>query len=102
MLCSTEPLLLGCSNENPITKDRCRGVAMKGIQSEYDQEHTSSANGIQMSRTMLLDRSIVLNKCKSLPSAALWSSSIGSLELSHLTSERRGLAGDQWRPGSKL
>jgi len=46
VLYSTEPLLLCCSNENPVTKDRCGGVAMKGIKSEYDQEHTSCANGI--------------------------------------------------------
>jgi hypothetical protein len=38
MLCSTEPLLLGRSNENPITKDRCGGVGMKGIETEYDQK----------------------------------------------------------------
>jgi hypothetical protein len=46
MLDSTEPLLLGCSNKHPVAKDRCGGVAMKGIKSEYDQERTSCANGI--------------------------------------------------------
>jgi hypothetical protein len=38
MLGSTEPLLLGCSNENAVTEDRCGGVAMKGIKTEYDQK----------------------------------------------------------------
>jgi hypothetical protein len=38
VLYSTEPLLLGCSNENPITKDRCGGVTMKGIETKYDQK----------------------------------------------------------------